>query len=124
MPITFTSEDLKLQSYPHNDTMVITKKIAAWEISKVLIDTRSSTDILFLNIFDQMKLSRNQLHPPETPLYGFGGKRVNTLSKISLPVSFGDTSNSRTEYITFDVVDITTPTMQSSAGAASTNSVQ
>lgn len=56
-----------------------------------------------------MKLSRSQLHPLETPLYGFGGKRVNALGKISLSVSFGDSNNARTEYVNFDVVDISYP---------------
>ena len=41
--------------------MVIKTNIAAWEISRVLIDTGSSADIIFVNTFDQMKLSRNQL---------------------------------------------------------------
>lgn len=37
---------------------------------------------------------------------GLGGKRVNALGKISLPICFRDTSNARIKYITFDVVDI------------------
>jgi hypothetical protein len=39
-------------------------------------------------------------------LIGFGGKQVNALGKISLPVSFGDQQNVRTEYVTFDIVDL------------------
>lgn len=97
MAITFTFEDLNLQSYPHTDAMVIKADIAVWEVSKVLVDTGSSTDILFLDIFDQMKLSINQLQPPKTPLYGFWGGGVNALGKISLPVSFGDHNNARTK---------------------------
>ena len=40
---------------------------------------------------------------------GFGGKRVNAIGKMSLPVSFGDTANARTEHITFDVVEMSYP---------------
>ena len=40
---------------------------------------------------------------------GFGGKRVNAIGKLSLPVSFGDTANARTEHITFDVVGMPYP---------------
>ena len=40
---------------------------------------------------------------------GFGGKRVNAIGKLSLPVSFGDTANARTEHITFDVVEMPYP---------------
>jgi len=54
--------------------MVIKTNIAAWEISRVLVDTGSSADIIFAHTFDQMKLSRSQLQPSESPLIGFGGK--------------------------------------------------
>jgi hypothetical protein len=49
------------------------------------------------------------LDPPEYPLQGFGGKPIKPVGKISLPVSFGDLENARTESLTFDVVDIYHP---------------
>jgi hypothetical protein len=39
-------------------------------------------------------------------LYGFSGKKIEQVCSISLPVSFGTLSNARTEYITFDAVDM------------------
>lgn len=42
-------------------------------------------------------------------MIGFGGKRLDALGKISLPVSFGGQKNARTEYITFDVADLYYP---------------
>ena len=56
-----------------------------------------------------MKLSRNQLQPSDSPLISFGGKKIDALGKISLPVSFGGQENARTEYVTFDVVDLYYP---------------
>ena len=56
-----------------------------------------------------MNIDRNLLQPAEIPLIGFGGKKVEALGKISLPVSFGDTTNPRTEHITFDVVEMNYP---------------
>jgi hypothetical protein len=43
------------------------------------------------------------------PLYGFGGKRIEPIRVITLPISFGTPENPRTEYITFDVVDMLYP---------------
>jgi hypothetical protein len=43
------------------------------------------------------------------PLYGFGGKKIEPICFISLPVSFGSLSNARTEYITFDMVEMSYP---------------
>jgi len=66
-------------------------------------------DIIFSSTFDRMNIGRNLLQPADIPLIGFGGKRLNALGKISLPVSFGDMVNPRTEYITFDVVEMNYP---------------
>jgi hypothetical protein len=41
--------------------------------------------------------------------HGFGGKRIELVGSISLPVSFGSFHNARTEYIMFDVVDMNYP---------------
>jgi hypothetical protein len=49
------------------------------------------------------------LHPPEYRLQSFGGKPIKPVGKVSLPVSFGDLDNARTETLTFDVVDIYHP---------------
>jgi hypothetical protein len=89
--------------------MVIKANIAGWGISKVLMDSGSSVNIIFVNALDQMKLSWNQLQPSDSPLIGFGGKQIDALGKISLPVSFRGQENARTKYITFDVVDLYYP---------------
>jgi hypothetical protein len=56
-----------------------------------------------------MGFDRKQLKEAPKPLYGFGGKRIKPVSSISLPVSFGNHHNTRTEYFTFDVVDMSYP---------------
>jgi hypothetical protein len=54
MPITFSSQDVKLTSFPHIDMMVVTVNIDRWDISKILIDNDSRAKILFLATFNKM----------------------------------------------------------------------
>jgi hypothetical protein len=56
-----------------------------------------------------MCYDRKQSKEPTKPLYDFGGKRIEIVGVITLPVSFGTPQNPRTEYITFDVVDMHYP---------------
>jgi hypothetical protein len=109
IPITFSEEDVRLQGFPHNDALVIEANIASWTLGKLLVDNGSSADIIFADAFDKMGLNRDLLQPPDTPLYGFGGHVIHALGKVVLPVSFGTVQNARTEYLSFDVVEMYYP---------------
>jgi hypothetical protein len=56
-----------------------------------------------------MGFGRKQLKELSKPLNGFGRKRIAPVGAITLHVSFGTPKNPRTEYITFDVVDMPYP---------------
>ena len=114
LPITFSKEDLQLKDYPHMDIMVIEANIDGWEFQKILVDGRRSVDIIFTSTLDAMKINRKILGRAEHPLYGFGGKKIHSIGRIVLPVSFGTVSNARTKQIAFDVVDRYYHTMHSS----------
>ncbi|KAJ1268003.1 hypothetical protein BS78_07G103300 [Paspalum vaginatum] len=105
----FDQSDLRLKDYPHNDAMVINCNIAGYVIHDVLVDNDSSTDILMAKAFRQMNLDDLALQPATNPLCGFGGRNVEALGKIALQVSFREISNPRTEFITFDVMDVNYP---------------
>jgi hypothetical protein len=109
MPIIFSSQDVNLTSFLHTDTMVLTVHIDRWDVTKILIDNGSQAKILFLATFDILCFDRKQLKEPLKPLYGFGGKRIEPVGTITLPVSFGTPKNPHTEYITFDMVDMAYP---------------
>jgi hypothetical protein len=107
--ITFTEADIKLTSLPHMDAMVITTHVDKWNVTRVLVDNGSQAEILFLSTFEQMGFNKKQLKEASKPLYDFGGKKIEPVGSISLPVSFGTLSNAHIEYITFDVVDMLYP---------------
>jgi hypothetical protein len=109
IPITFSEEDVRLQGFPHNDALVIEANIASWTLGKLLVDNSSSADIILADAYDKMGLSRDLLQPLDTPLYGFGGRAIHAVGKVSLPVSFGAIQNARTEYLSFNVVEMYYP---------------
>jgi hypothetical protein len=88
---------------------VIEANIASWTLGKLLVDNGSSTNIIFADAFNKMGLSKDLLQPPDTLLYGFEGRVIHTLGKVVLPVSFGTVQNARTEYISYDVVEMYYP---------------
>jgi hypothetical protein len=64
MPITFSSQDIYLSSFPHTDAMVVTVHINRWDVTKILTDNGSQAEILFLATFDEMGFDQKQLREP------------------------------------------------------------
>jgi hypothetical protein len=56
MPITFSSQYVKLTSSPDIDAMVVTVHIDRWDVTKILVDNGSQAEILFLASFNKMVL--------------------------------------------------------------------
>ena len=76
MSITFSDSDLEGCQHPHDDPLVIRAVVANKTIHRVLIDKRSSTDIIFASAFDKMGIGREKLEPVSTHLRGFSGEKV------------------------------------------------
>jgi hypothetical protein len=56
-----------------------------------------------------MGYDKKKLKEPMKPLYGSGGKRIESIRVITLPISFGTPQKPRTEYITFNMVNMLYP---------------
>ena len=59
--LTFSASDIEDLHYPHDDPLVITHTIANFAVKQVLIDTGSSSDIMFASAFDQLGISKDRL---------------------------------------------------------------
>ncbi|KAI5676104.1 hypothetical protein M9H77_07054 [Catharanthus roseus] len=91
-------EDVKLSASRkqatdgHNDDpLVITMTVDQCLVKMILVDTRSSVNVLFLNTFVQMDIPWSRILSYEAPIVGFTGKTIKSGEKITLPVSIGDT---------------------------------
>ncbi|VFQ90991.1 unnamed protein product [Cuscuta campestris] len=105
-PIVFTDRDLPPTGEDHNDPLVITMDINGVDVARVLVDTGSSVNILYLETFQKLRLCRTQLEPLKTPLSGFKGDTVEAEGYIVLLVELGSGEKTVWKNMRFIVVDI------------------
>ncbi|GAV57545.1 hypothetical protein CFOL_v3_01082 [Cephalotus follicularis] len=78
-------------------------------MKRILIDSGSSTDILYKHAFDQLRIPTDQLKPMKTPLVGFAGEMVHPLGSIDLSVVAGTAPRQTQVEMRFLVVDTPSP---------------
>jgi hypothetical protein len=85
--------------------MVITVHIDRWDVSKVLIDNGSQAKILFLSL-KKWVLTENSSKNRRSPSVASVGKEWNQSGSSPYLCRSTPPKNARTEYITFDIVDM------------------
>ncbi|XP_042515271.1 uncharacterized protein LOC122089616 [Macadamia integrifolia] len=105
--ISLSDDDLEGVQTPYDDALVITMTLADSRVKRILVDNGSSVDILFLEVFQKMGLSKEKLKKVEHPLQGFSGASVKVEGSYELPVRAGTRDRHVTVMIIFLVVDIT-----------------
>ncbi|GFS37212.1 hypothetical protein Acr_00g0050680 [Actinidia rufa] len=108
-PITFSNNDLRGLHLPHDDALVVSAVVANFNVQRILIDSGSSADILFVSAFEKMKVGLDKLHPFHTPLIGFGGNTTHPLRWINLLITLGTEPHQTTVWKDFIVVDCPSP---------------
>ncbi|CAA7018242.1 unnamed protein product [Microthlaspi erraticum] len=98
------SETLALDK-PHDDALVIELAVAGFELTRVMIDTGSSVDVLFYDAFKRMGFENSALIGGRTPLTGFAGETTYSMGTIQLPIKAGGI----TKTVDFVVVDRPAP---------------
>ncbi|XP_066166945.1 uncharacterized protein [Oryza sativa Japonica Group] len=108
--IKFSDEDHpKAAVIPGRYPIVVKPTIRNIKVARVLVDGGSSINLLFASTLDAMGIPRGELRPTDQPFHGITPQSSSKpLGKITLPVTFGQASNFRTEQITFDVAEFDT----------------
>ncbi|KAG7533327.1 Integrase catalytic core [Arabidopsis thaliana x Arabidopsis arenosa] len=82
--ITFWESETELDK-PHDDALVIRIDVGNCELSRIMVDTRSSVDVLFYDVFKKMGHLDSELQGKKIPLTGFSGETTFSLGTIQLP---------------------------------------
>ena len=72
----FFEENARGVKQSYDDPLVIMLMIEGFNTKRILVDNGSSTDIICLSTFQQLKLDPGRLRPFESPLVSFNGDRV------------------------------------------------
>ncbi|KAJ8425251.1 LOW QUALITY PROTEIN: hypothetical protein Cgig2_015858 [Carnegiea gigantea] len=93
---------------PHNGPLVAQMKVANAIVQRILINTRSSVDIITWDCLKKLTYPRRDIVPLVHPILGFRGQEVNPTGMIRLLLHFGDKGKAKNVEIDFLVVDIPT----------------
>lgn len=87
--ISFFNDYLRGIQVIHDDPIVVSIIIKNYDVKKILMDYGSSIEMLFLDTFVQMNLSRDNLLKISILLTRFGGNLVGVEREITLIVIIG-----------------------------------
>lgn len=85
-PITFSSDDAEGVHAPHNDPLLVVLGIGEYDVTKILIDTGSSVDLIFRGTLQKMGVDLDDIKASSRTLTGFNGSSETILGTIRLPV--------------------------------------
>ncbi|KAK4841203.1 hypothetical protein QYF36_000627 [Acer negundo] len=103
--IIFTEEDVYNTVQPHDNPMVISVQIVNCWVHRVLIDTGSSVDIIFMGAHEQLNLKNSCYNSCTWLLYGFTRDSVMPMGSKIQPVIVGEASLQQNVMTKFIVVD-------------------
>ncbi|XP_048611531.1 uncharacterized protein LOC125585865 [Brassica napus] len=83
---TFSPDDTAGIHIPHNDPLLIVLGIREYDVTKVLIHTWSSVDLIFQGTLKKMGVDLNDIKASSRTLTGFNGSSETILGTIHLPV--------------------------------------
>ena len=101
----FSGKEKEGTMQPHENALVVTVRIAGFDVKRVMIDQGSETKILYPDLYRGLGLTQANLSKYDTPFMAFDGSMVIPMGQIQLPVEIGG----RKECVHFLVVHFYSP---------------
>ncbi|XP_074304431.1 uncharacterized protein LOC141639151 [Silene latifolia] len=99
--ISFDEADIPDEAEHHHDALIITLSIGNFLVKKILVDTRSSVNLIMLETLKNMGFSEKDLVQKAVPLVGFSGETKQSLGEIVIP-TFAGGMNKQVRYLVID----------------------
>ncbi|GFY97881.1 hypothetical protein Acr_12g0004220 [Actinidia rufa] len=77
-------------------------RIGGYDVKRILVDTGSSVEVMYYDLFKQLKLPQDKLKPAQAPLVGFNAQAHWPLGTVSLKTRVGS-QELMTEFVVVDI---------------------
>ena len=84
--LSFSEEDKIGTTQPYDDALLITLIIGDYDVKRVMVDSGSAAEIVYLDLYKGLKLKLEDLMLFGSPLMSFDGKLVIPKGTIRLPI--------------------------------------
>ncbi|XP_074297145.1 uncharacterized protein LOC141627829 [Silene latifolia] len=99
--VTFDETDAESTPEQHHDALIITLTIGNCKVKKILVDTRSSVNLIMMETLKGMGFTEKDLAKKAIPLVGFSGETKHSLGEIIIPTYAGGV-NKQVRYLVID----------------------
>lgn len=90
----------------HDDALVISVRIANTQVKRVMVDTGSFADVLYLDAFQKLSLIEKDLTLMTLAFIGLIEDSISPLGNTTMPITVGEEPRSKTLMVTFMVVNL------------------
>lgn len=104
MLIIWIDDDDDRVLYPHDNALVISADVASKQFDQILVDTKSSVNVLFKSTLDEIGITSLRLENTSTSLKGFGRGKLTLFGVVKLPVRIGTSPFQKTMMLDFVVI--------------------
>ena len=76
LALSFSNKDKVGTVQPYDDALVVTLRIGRYDVKRELVDQGSGAEIMYLDLYQGLRLKPKDLACYDSPLVGFDGKVV------------------------------------------------